>query len=93
MRDYLEFAGEIDEWQPSSDIAAAWKVVEKMRGDGYRIQLFPHDCQVYCDDKIYIAKNKVRITTPNYVTHEVGDDNIFLAICRAALLAILETNP
>jgi ABA sandwich protein len=68
-------------WSPSTDIAAAWEVVKKMP-DGFELRLHQH---------------KLIREAWQAEFHEPGTENFMvlaatapLAICRAALLAVLE---
>lgn len=78
----------IDEWQPSTDIAAAWEAVEKclLLGYGLNIRKAFYDEE---EDRWYIAvtinlKNK----SSSVARFTVFDETAPLAICRAALKAV-----
>lgn len=65
----------------STDIAAAWEVVEKMPF-GYELRL--------CDYKGSIVRWQAEFHEPGAKTLMVWADTAPLAICRAALLAMIE---
>lgn len=68
----------------STDIAAAWQVVEKMRLVGVSMWIGPH-----LDNEWAV---QIKPSINNY--HEfVRADTAPLAICRAALLAVMESTP
>ena len=74
-------------WSPSTDIVAAWKVVEKMR-EGYSISI--HTIGSIWQCTLEIKDHKTRF--PVEVAH-AGDafadaDTAPLAICRATLMAV-----
>lgn len=66
----------------STDIAAAWQVVEKLRADGYEVQVAaepdPRVSAYHCE----IARLSDSGSTVEF------DDTAPLAICRAALAAV-----
>lgn len=72
------FAG-LMEWSPSTDLATAWEVVEKLRTDNYWIQVGT------CD-----AGWNVQIGRINKLLQHVTvvADTVPLAICLAALKAV-----
>ena len=78
----------VGEWRPSRDIAAAWLVVEKFAGEGKHWQIGHH-----IDD---VAKPCAEFGG-EYIDYEGWGDvseasapTAPLAICKAALLAVLE---
>ena len=70
-------------WSPSTDIAAAWEVVEKMRADGWVMSL-DHDC--YGDGRS--AGTDVKFWKHRVAEHEAHAVTAPLAICLAALEAM-----
>jgi hypothetical protein len=72
-------------WSPSKDIAAAWQVVEKLHGP-YTLNVFTSDF----DRSVGFCCHIRRVGTfPSSFAYEYGD-TAPLAVCRAALLAVLE---
>lgn len=67
----------------SSDIAAAFQVVEKMRDDGWFFE--------FCTGPIAGVSTAVFCTAVPPKAHEAMDDSAPLAICRAALMAVEST--
>jgi hypothetical protein len=65
-------------WSPSSDIGAAWEVVEKMIANGW------------WNTDIGFGSGIVVSFDDGSTTHQAKADTAPLAICRAALLAVME---
>ena len=68
-------------WCPSTDISAAWEIVEKMREVGYFIRLADQDEFI-----------RARFYNPNFLPDEkslwIVAETVPEAICKAALLAM-----
>ncbi len=75
-------------WQPSTDIAAAWEVVEKCEQDGVWWKVCP-----VLDGNGGITTEKICIMTHHGNRFAASAPTAPLAICRAALLATLEPTP
>lgn len=71
-------------FMPSTDIAAAWQVVEKLRNDGYS------DYHEYGEDKTPWWLFMKPDGHYDYCAEAETDP---LAICRAALLAVIDNRP
>ena len=69
----------------STDIAAAWEVVEKLKDDGYTVQLWSYSGS--CCYGCAIAR-----PTDGFQTPPLAPPTMPLAICRAAL-AVVSTSP
>lgn len=67
-------------WMPSTDIAAAWQVVEKMRTDGWSFA-----CSCYHGEVSHASFCKKTAKS----SRRSDCDPISLAICHAALIATL----
>lgn len=65
-------------WRPSTDIAAAWQVVEKLRAAGWFYSL---------SDAVEIPEYIVMFYQPDSPDAQAMDESAPLAICRAALKA------
>jgi len=77
------------DWLPdySTDIADAWQVVEKLHDLGYRVEI-----NSTCDKGLYdveVSKSYSNGTVCECVVFQP----ISLAICRAALLSVMEAQP
>jgi hypothetical protein len=77
-----DFWIEVENWKPSTDIAAAWEVVKEMNAKGFwcYINLLSSQCRATFE----FVKNRKRYTAYG------GIDEESLAISRAALLTKLE---
>lgn len=76
-----DFWIEEEKWKPSSDISAAWEVVEKMEGDWWKMEFLTG---------IHAAMfEKPNMKCADQTYHEATADTMSLAICRASLLAVL----
>lgn len=73
------FGAHVSEWSPSTDIAAAMEVVEKMRADGWSFASTLYEGQLpyasFCKGTAKSSRNAQATTLPE-------------AICRAALAAV-----
>jgi len=69
-------------WRPSTDIAAAWVVVEKMHKEGWAFEISIHDVTF----DVVIWKNPLVDFDGS-----TKDKNICLAICRAALKSVSDS--
>jgi len=80
---------QVGDWCPSEDIAAAWQVVEKMRQE-YRFELFeyttPEDGRHY-RARFYRPRATMFCSEVSFVASAYYPA---VAICRAALLAVME---
>ena len=66
----------------STNISAAWKIVERMQGDWWKMEFLTG---------IHAAEfEKPNMKCENQTYHEATADTMPLAICRAALLTTLE---
>lgn len=75
---------EVGEWHPSTNIAHAWEVVERLVATSHHIALDAWDNEHSGDGRYFCC-----VTMPDW--HDTGDkaaDSMPLAICRAALAAI-----
>jgi len=76
-------------WSPSTDIAAAWEVVKKMLDSGW-------GCEIYSPNNPYaledIDKWVVVFAKSELLDYRAKASSAPLAICRAALLAVMEVN-
>lgn len=83
------------DFSPSTDIADAWRVVERMRGLGWLIILRP------CDEAFYFDENEIGASAPGWSAEirrpetdearpEAFEEDVGapLAICKAALAAV-----
>lgn len=77
----------VERWSPSTDISAAWEVVEKMIGDGYNFSAAQSAANGHHPHAIF-TNAKDEEDRDNEWQFE---DTFPLAICRAALLAVMET--
>lgn len=88
FKDYDDYA---HYWSPSSNIAAAWEVVEKLRERNRHITIITkHDSFMVAVSEYVPAFG---IYKPLHLTDDYSDlhsNTAPLAICRAALLAVLE---
>ena len=75
-------------WNPSTDLAAAWRVVEKMR------TCMPFSERVYLDIRVYPDRYQVlpHKEENNKLLNDciVSTPSLPEAICKAALLAVLD---
>lgn len=71
----------VDEFHPSTDVNAAWQVVEKMRGDGWILDLS------YYHSYINAAFSVLGESRVGYAEIERPDESVARIICRAALAA------
>jgi len=82
---------EDDAWCPSTDIAAAWEVVERFRRGDIN---GPDPLKVSCCmdlnlyDTIQMPDWRCSFSSPCLAEHEAFGNSAPLAICRAALLAV-----
>lgn len=75
----------VETFMPSSDIAAAWQVVEKLTANEWSSQF---EFNKFC---WWILFFRIDPVLPEEISEGVGEaDTAPLAICRAALLAVLE---
>ena len=78
---------EVDAYFPSHEIFDAWHVIEKMRSDGHEVYISTTyggwDCTIAHDNGEPEENHRVTMLG---TAHE---DTVPLAICRAALLAVL----
>lgn len=72
-----------DEFQPSVDIAAAWEVVERLKELGVYLTICTLENDYQCELD--------RLKTYELACDSVISETAPLAICRAALLAVMET--
>ena len=75
---------EKDDWSPSTDILAAWQVVEKMRdiGEGCQVNILTGIFKKY---RVTVREFKMNCTVVDIVDNTAPE-----AICKAALIAKLE---
>ena len=75
-----------DDWSPSTDISAAWEVVYKLHPD--------HSIQIDFDDPETVEEIKwycgLYTKGEPFRDYEARADTAPLAICRAALLTVIE---
>lgn len=81
-----------NEWYPSTDIGAAWEVVEKMKNDWQ--QIIPSWARFWRIVSLRDGTWDVMVGTENATTQRIiaraTDKSLPLAICRAALLTVME---
>ena len=77
---------EDNDWQPSTDIHAAWEVVEKMRNNKYE-PCVNGECWTPIEHRMGLWQADFQNGGP---CHSARADTAPLAICRAALLAAME---
>jgi hypothetical protein len=70
-------------WNPSTDIAAAWEVVEKMHDSGLKFMVRSHPISSF-------LKRVVFCTQDQSSSWEVERPEVPEAICRAALLSLIK---
>jgi len=83
-----EIGPQVQKWSPSTDIAAAMKVVQKLLEKGFRVSMYSpwkgqSNSSAIPEWTVYILGNQGFHT-------EADGRTLPLAICRAALLAIKE---
>jgi hypothetical protein len=75
------------EWRPSTDIAAAWEAVDKLRKDGFNcVFSLPYTNSAIRQHILFDGGEETDARSSDWV---YGDE-LPLAICRAALLAVME---
>jgi len=81
----------IEAWAPSTDIKAAWEVMERL-APHFEIKLFnamePQRSRGWKD--VWVVD--IQASQEGAPLHRSIDDNAPLAICRAALLAMMEAS-
>lgn len=70
------------DWHPSEDISAAWEVVTKIRSMGWGVDIS------WFHEFIYCALHK----PDSVIIKQANAETAPLAICRAALLAVMEND-
>ena len=84
-KEYLSLAF-VQGFFPSTDIAAAWKVVEKMQADGWMFKMV--SCIDDCEATFLYEVPKT--AGSKWVWHEAYGEDDPCTICHAALIAIMD---
>lgn len=82
--DKMESTHKVGEFKPSTDIATAWEVVEKIQKTHHF--MLSRDVRY----KQYMALFEIHGDEPPYEPFEYESDSMPEAICKAALLAVLD---